>query len=520
MPRCAGLARLAVAALLLVAGPVAGAAQSASGPWIPLGSPLDLDVRWAIDAGALRLNPLQRPFRMAALRSAVATTDSLELGPQARAALRDVLTRLTAYGDSAVLRAEGALRGYRNGRRESFRTGGRQRLTPALGVWASYATGPFVVVASGAVDERLRDDPEFAGEKATEVSGRMQTAYVAATGRTGDVVLGRVARSWGPDLFDGLQLSALPYAFDGLAGALRAGRFELSTVTQRLSSVKDTAAVPVDFNRYFFAHRLDIRIGRDHWLGLTQSGVYGGRGQGFQPAFLTPVNFALASQLNDSLAVNIILGADLALRLRDNVRLEAGAFIDDIQTDNQVLTDQRPTSYGLTAVLRAMHPVAPVQLALGYTRVSALAYRNSSVPEFAYSHQQVGLARNFSDYDELLLRLSWRPLRTWRLAADVAHFRQGSGDFRQPFPSDSILATPGQGFLVDPVRSFWAGRLTVNGEPRPGIELGGDIGFTRDTTGASQAIASAGVRLSLDMLRRRFADGFPAVERAAERGWP
>lgn len=508
---------LPAVAPLLLARPARLAAQDRAGPWVPIGSQLDRDVRWAIDAGALRLNPLVRPFRLAAVRAAVYAADTGQLAPAARRALVWVNDRLRPASDSAVFAVELAAQTYSNARRETFRTGGRPGTNAAVGVWASYTDGAFVAVLNPALEERLRGDPEFTGEKTTEVAGRVQAAYVALTGRRGDVLVGRVARHWGPGLFDALLLSSIPYAFEGFSGALRVGRFELTSVAQRLGTVHDTNQV--GYNRYFFAHRLDVRLGTDAWLGLVETGVYGGRGQGFEPALHAPLNLALASQFNDSIDVNVMVGADVAVRIGPHLRLEASGFLDDIQTDRVLLTDRRPTSYGATAILHAALPGAPVHTALGYTRVSSLSYRNSFEPLYEYSQFHVGLGRNFSDYDQWLLRLSARPARRWSMLLDIAYFRQGSGDFRQPFPSDSVLATPGQGFLVAPVQRFPAARAVIDLEPRTGVAMTGELGFTRGASGKPETIAWVSARITLDVLHRRIGTGFPGIERA-DRGWP
>ncbi len=493
--------------------------RAPAGPWVTLGSPLDRDIRWAIDAGALRLNPLVRPFRLAAVRDAAA--DSAALTPQARRALDAVRIDLLQIADSASLLVEAAVEGYTNGRRETFRAGGRGHVNPALGVWGSYQVGSIVAVLNPALDDRLRRDPEYTGEIHTQVSGRVQTEYVATTGPRGDLLFGRIARNWGSDLFDGLLVSPDAYAFGSLAGSLRVGRLELSAIAQKLSSVRDTTARAVDYNRFFFAHRLDIRLGRDAWLGFAESGVYGGRGQGFDPALHEPLNAVLASEYNDSTRVNILWEADFAARLHPGVRLELSGYLDDIQVDHKTLVDKRPTSYGLTAVVRAMLPGAPLQAALGYTRVSALSYRNSFDTLLQYSNHLVGLGRNFSDYDEVLLRLTAHPARRAWLTGDIAYFRQGSGDFRQPFPPDSVLAQPGQGFLVAPVTRFAAARLLAQVQAGAGIEIGTEIGVTRGATGKNMFIGSFSARLTMDLLHHhQLGGGWSAIDRSADRGWP
>lgn len=511
--------RPAALAGALFAWPACAFAQT--GPWAPLGSRLDRAVSWAVGAGALEgLNPLIRPWRRAAIAGAVAHTDTLRLPAAARTAWRRVAAELARTADTALVAGELVIAGYEHGGRDSFRPAGRGRVRPAGGLWASLTSGPVVAVFNPAFESRLYDDPEFTGETATEVAGRVQSAYLALSGARGDLLFGRLARQWGPDRFEGLQLSPSAYAMDGLAGAVRLGRFELTAVAMQLdadSIASGTAATP--FNRYFFAHRLDIRLGRNVWLGLVESGVYGGRGKGWDPALHAPLNLAIVSSFNEDQYVNVLLGADLAAGLGRLGRIELSGYLDDVQTDDTALTDERPASYGATALWRWALPAAPVQLTLGYTRVAALSYRNSE-PALAYLARGVGLARNASDYDQWRLLAEARPADRLDLGLEVHRLRQGAGDLHDPMPADSVLAQPGQGFLVAPVRTVTGVRLTAAWRPREGLELAGEVGTTGRVGAGAAAIASFAVRLGADLWHRRLGAAYPGVERGALRGWP
>ena len=46
----------------------------------------------------------------------------------------------------------------------------------------------------------------------------------------------------------------------------------------------------------------------------------------------------------------------------------------------------------------------------------------------------MGLARNFSDYDQLTVRASLLPTRGILLTPEITLLRQGEGDFRLPYP--------------------------------------------------------------------------------------
>ncbi|HWO88537.1 MAG TPA: hypothetical protein VNL98_05245 [Gemmatimonadales bacterium] len=378
-----------------------------------------------------------------------------------------------------------------------------------------------MAVAAPAFDNRLKDDPEYTGYTPRVISGRMQEAYLHLGGSQGDVHWGRYARQWGPALFDGLLISPTAYSTETIGATLRVWRLRLESFTGRLSDSDSLAAVPVQ--RWLIAHRLAADLGRGVWLALVETGVYGGRGAGFDPVLSAPFNLALLSDFNDSpggTGFNGFLGADLSVPLSRSVRVEAGGFLDDIQVDDDTLTDRRPASYGLSVSATRSFARAPLLISLGYTRVSALAYRNSFNPELRWAQRDVGLGRNFSDYDQVLLRAEWRPAQTWSTVLDLSYIRQGAGDFRQIFPPDSVLAQPGQGFLIRPVHRMPGVRITVVGAPRPGVEIGAELGATRDGAGRSELVAGVRLNLRADLLRQRWGAALPALLPSTDRGWP
>jgi hypothetical protein len=69
-----------------------------------------------------------------------------------------------------------------------------------------------------------------------------------------------------------------------------------------------------------------------------------------------------------------------------------------------------------------------------YTRVTNLTYRTPN-PAEAVMRRNVGLGRNFADYDQLTLRGSMIAGPSVLLEPEVTVLRQGQGDFRLPYPS-------------------------------------------------------------------------------------
>lgn len=498
----------ALAALVASGGPLAAQEGAGAGPYVTVGSRLDELVVWAQEAGALaRLDPLTRPWRLDIVRAAVAREDTSVLTPGARTALRWVADEIGAR-DSSIVVAEMAVQAFANGRRESFRWSDSGAVVPAVAVRVELARGPIVAVINPALDNRLKHDPEWGGYTARTFAGRLQEAYVAAMGRYGELHVGRTARNWGPAPFQGVMLSPSAYASDEIAATVRLGRFALTSIAQRLDDADTTATVV--HQRWLAAHRLSVDVGRGGWVALSETAVYGGYGQGFDPVMHAPLGLALLAQYNEGRQMNSMVGADALVPLGRGLRLGLALMLDDIQVHDEVLTDDRPSSYAATATL-SWAAAAPLHAVVGYTRVSALAYRNSFEPYSVYTNRNVGLARNFADYDQLLLRVEARPRATLRTALDLTVIRQGAGDFRQPFPPDSVLAQPGQGFLTEPVHTLPGARASLEWWGRGALRVQGQLGVVKDLGGAWQPIASVALGVRADLLHGRLGGPVGAV---------
>lgn len=486
-------------------------AQDHSTPYIPLGSRLDQLTRWAVAQGALpQLDPQVRPFRMVAVEQAVAAADTLSMTANAHRAIVWLREALDLGRDSSALVAELGVESYGNGRRDSFRPGGRSGSALALGLRGALHRGAFSVVMNPLMDTRLKDDPEFTGYADRAIAGRLAEAYLAVSGAPGELVVGRLAHAWGPEGFDGLLVSDVAYPVEAIGGTLRLDRFELRSLVQRLDDYDTTLTATV--TRWRAAHRLGIALGRGWHLGLTETVVYGGPGRGFDPALSLPVAFALLAQYNEDREANAQLGVDLSAPLARGLQLQLAGFLDDIQVDDSALTDRRPSSYGVTSLIQWALPAQPVVLSVGYTRVTNLAYRNSMAPWYQYALAGVGLGRNFSDYDQVLLRAQWRPSPRWSALVELSYLRQGAGDFRRPFPDDSTLAQAGQGFLVSPVRTAPGFRARVTGEIGPGIDASAELGATRRIGGGTEGIGSIKLRMRWDALAGRLGGTSAALD--------
>jgi hypothetical protein len=134
-------------------------------------------------------------------------------------------------------------------------------------------------------------------------------------------------------------------------------------------------------------------------------------------------------------------------------------LIDDLQVDDSTAGDTEPPSYGFT--LGAQGGIARFGWTAFYTQVSNLTYRTPSPPEIVM-RRNVGLARNFSDYDQLTLRGSLIAGPGALIEPEVTLLRQGEGDFRLPYPTVAQFdSTPTlfAGVVERTVRLAVAGRV-------------------------------------------------------------
>jgi hypothetical protein len=120
------------------------------------------------------------------------------------------------------------------------------------------------------------------------------------------------------------------------------------------------------------------------------------------------------------------------------VRVFGSVLLDDIQVDDDTPGDDEPVSYGLSA--GADVPFGAAVLTAFYTRVTNLTYRTPN-PVETVMRRGVGLARNFSDYDQLTLRGTLLAGPALLVSPEVTLLRQGEGDFRLPYPPVAAYGT-------------------------------------------------------------------------------
>jgi len=432
-------------ALPALPGGVTLAAQGSS-PYVPLHHRAMPVVEHLIATGVITdPTPLTRPLRESALVQVLRAADTSAAPARVRGVVRQLLRefdretgerRYSVTGEAGAAVATHALRDpLEIGRGAPPRAEGKDRGFTTGGLALHARLGPLVAVTHPYFDTRLKDDPDYFGKKDRFIAGRNAEAYLDARWRYGGLFFGSLDRNWGPPALEGLLVSSSPYSYDHLALTIGTSRVELQALLTQLDDMDDTSGTAN--HRYFIAHRLLVRPGSRTTVALWEGNVIAGPARTLEPSFANILNLGLLVEYDQNVAVNSLLGADVEFRL-GRVKLFGQLLLDDFQIDRRTQTDREPPQYGLT--LGAQSALHGISWTAFYTRVANLTYRTSHPPE-TLQHRFVGLARSFSDYDQLTLTASALAAPGLLLAPEATLLRQGEGDFRLPYPPASAYAT-------------------------------------------------------------------------------
>ena len=485
--------RLSLALLLLLAGaPLAAQEASAYVPLSWWGTPF---IEHLIARGRLAdPTPLTRPFRatdllrtLDAVDSTVVTSGEWTVVRQMRADLRR-----TQRGPSVRMDVHAGVAASSHARRDALREAGPGHATFSGGAALTLYFGPVVLAAHPYFDTRLKYDPDWYGKKDRVIAGRNAEAYISAQWSFGELFFGSLDRNWGPPDVQGLLLSDSPYSFDHFGLALGTSGLRLEAIATQLNDLIDSLGT---HNRYMVQHRLLIHPpGRWTIVGWDAS-VLSGVGRQLEPWYLNPLNISYLTQTNTNARVNAFMGIDVSRQAA--VTLFAQAMLDDIQIDRKTALDRKPASWGLTLGARGKVPRSSAAWRLFYTQVANLTYRNEDNTDTPI-YFGLGTGRNFSDYDQLSLKLSFLGPARALLEPEVTVLRQGEGDPRLPHPLVSAYpTTPAflSGVVERTVRlaaagSVARGRWTLSGDG--GVHLISNAGHV---SGAGQTRWVGTVRL-------------------------
>jgi hypothetical protein len=226
-----------------------------------------------------------------------------------------------------------------------------------------------------------------------------------------------------------MLVSSQPYSYDHLDVRIGTDGVYFEGLLTQLDDMPDTSGTPN--HRYFIAHRFTIRPPGNTTFSLWEGTVVAGRDRQLEPWFANIFTLGLLQQYDQGVQSNNLLGLDVTTRIK-RTQAFVSVLLDDIQVDRSNAGDREPPSYGFT--LGAQGGIARFGWTAFYTQVANLTYRTPN-PAEALMRRNVGLGRNFSDYDQLTVRLSLLPAPGSLLTPEITLLRQGEGDFRLPYPT-------------------------------------------------------------------------------------
>jgi hypothetical protein len=269
-------------------------------------------------------------------------------------------------------------------------------------------------------------------------------------------------------------------------------------VIARLDDVIPATGPAVD--RYFSIHRIAVSLGNWDFAG-TESYVYSGAGRGFEPALANPFNVYALTWRNEKNDGNLGLGGEFAVRTEKFGSFAGQLFIDDLQIDHTCNPYcKQPSSYAMTLTAEGLPLAGEQRWFASYTRVSNLAYRNKN-PDETYEIFGVGLARGFSDYDELKAGLDLALVPSSPLRLYAAYRRQGEGSYNTPFPLPADFATT-PGIFSGVVMGVT--RVALSGASRwRDFEVSGDVGVNHNSNdqhviGSTRTSFEGRVKVAID----------------------
>ena len=458
------LAAVLVGALV----PVRGSAQAS--PYIPLDDPRLPVLEHLIARGDIAdPSPMVRPFRRADAARVLADADSTG-GSRLIHALREQFDDPTDQ-NSWRLGIRAGAQAYSHIRRDVLHPLGPDGARPYVDLTGEATFGPFALVSRPAAEPRIADDPEWPGRHDLTLAWRMVEAYASAQFKYGSVFYGQMDRDWGPQGVDGIGLSNYGYS------EVESG-FELGTRTLRLYTLarqlRDEDSLGSRVHRYFFAHRLGLRVSNRVNLGLWETVVLAGVDREFDGRFRNPLSLLLlADQFGLGLDGNVLVGLDASWRVGRRLTLETQLGIDDLQYERTSGPDRYPNRWALT-----VSAFGPLGRDLGwralYTQASSLAFRTSN-PFENLTDAGVGIGRNFADQDQTTLTVTVPRGTFWLFTPELTLLRQGEGRINDPFPTPAEAGTTPQLF-IGVVERTWRAALGVSGRQGP-VDLGANAGF-------------------------------------------
>jgi hypothetical protein len=416
-------------------------------------------------------SPLVRPFRRADAVRVLAAADS-SAGPRSSALVRGLRSELEDLPETSWS-LEGRVGGqaYSHARRELLRSAGPSGARPYVELRGTATFGSIIAVTRPAIEPRITDDPDWPGRRDVDVAGRMVDAYLSAQFKYATLLYGQLDRNWGPPGLPGLPISGYAYEREGLSLEIGTSKLRLSALATDLHDEIDSLGQTV--HRYYFLHRLQSDLSSRLSLALWEGVVLAGADRNFETRYRNPLSLSyLATTIGLGDRGNVLLGADVRWRAVGRTTLQVQLAIDDFWYQNRQRNRDR---WAFT--LAAEGPLGSAASWRGlYTQVSSLALRSFN-PHENFTDAGIGIGRNFSDSDQLSLRVALPVMERWLLSPELTVLRQGQGRINDPYPvpdASGVLDTPS--LFIGVVERTYRAAVGLSGGAGP-LELTGEAGL-------------------------------------------
>lgn len=439
-------------------------------PYVPLDDPSLPLLEYLIERGDVEdPSPMVRPFRRADAVRVLAAADTV--GSASAGMIGELLEYFGRESGeqtwAAELRAGG--QAYTAARRDLLHPAGDGGVAPYADLSLRAVFGSIVAVTRPAIENRVADDPDWPGRRNVDIAGRLVEGYLGAQFRFARLAYGQLDHNWGPVGLPGIPLSNVSYERQGLLVEVGNRTLRLTALATDLQDGPDSAGVTN--HRYYFVHRLAARLSPRLELAAWEGNVLAGAERNFETRYRNPLSFGyLANTIGLGDRGNEILGLDARWRAFGRTTLEAQLALDDFWYKDR---DQNRDRWALT--FAASGPLAgTASWRVMYSQVSSLALRAFNRAE-NFTDAGVGIGRNFSDNDHLLLRVSLPVRNRWLVTPELALFRQGEGRIEDPYPAPPERAgTPA--LFIGTVERTWRAAIALRGREGP-LALSGEAGF-------------------------------------------
>jgi hypothetical protein len=465
-PTCGLLIAMALASVF---APVRARAQASR--YIPLDDPRLPLLEHLIARGVVEdPSPMVRPFRRSdALRVLQNADTTVPASLALVRRLREDFAERTGNTWSLGIRAGG--QAYSHPRQDLLHPVGASGVRPYAEFRGAATFGNIVLVTRPVIEPRLKDDPDWPGRRDADILARAAEAYLSAQFKYASVFYGQMGWNWGPVNLPGIPLSNYGYERQGLALEVGTRTVRLFALATELRDELDSLGRTV--HRYYFVHRLHAGFSRRFSLALWEGVVLAGADRNFETRYRNPLSVAyLANTIGLGDRGNVLLGADIRWQAFGRTTFNAQLALDDFWYRNRQRNRDR---WAFTVVAEGPLLEDAAWHAL-YTQVSSLALRTFNSAE-NFTDAGVGIGRNFSDLDQLSLKVTLPVRDRWLLSPELTLLRQGEGQINDPYPqpdANGVLTTPA--LFIGIVERTYRAAIGLSGATGP-LELTANAGF-------------------------------------------